>query len=147
MTLLYADPSALIRAYFVDEPDHEDLRALLLEGTAPVVTSELARVELASAVGAASRAGRLRRWRGLLARMDADCGAEGPVTLIALRPPVVLPAAYELVLEQRLRTLDALHLAVALRECPPLAGDGDVELVTRDEQQAAAAKALGLAVR
>ena len=50
MTLLYADTSALVRAYFEDEPDHAPLRERLLEGGEPVVTSELARVELASAI-------------------------------------------------------------------------------------------------
>lgn len=147
MSLLYADPSALVRAYFADEPEHASLRALLLEGAEPVVASELARVELPSAVRAASRAGRLRRWRGLLARIDADCGEEGPLTLLALRPAVVLEPAYRLLLEHRLRTLDALHLAVALEECPALADGEDIVLVTRDEQQAAAATAVGLAVR
>ncbi len=147
MSLLYADPSALVRAYFADEPDHASLRSLLLEGAEPVVTSELARVELASAVRAASRAGRLRKWRGLLARIDADCGEEGPLTLLALRPAVVLEPAYRLVLEHRLRTLDAVHLAVALAECPALADGEEVVFVTRDEEQAAAAAAVGLAVR
>jgi predicted nucleic acid-binding protein len=145
VTVLYADPSAIIRAYFADEPDHDELRALLLESGEAVVTSELARVELASAVRAAARAARLRRWRGLLARLDADCGEEGPLTLLAMRPAVVLGPAYRLVLEYRLRTLDAIHLAVALEEGPALAGGEEVVLVTRDEAQAEAAAALGLA--
>jgi predicted nucleic acid-binding protein len=148
VSLLYADPSALVRAYFADEPEHQALRALLLEGDDPVVTSELSRVELASAVRAAGRARRFRGWQRLLARIDADCGDEGPVVLIALRPEVVVEAAYSLVLVHRLRTLDAVHLAVALEECPALAGgEQDVVFVTRDEDQAAAAGALGLAVR
>jgi predicted nucleic acid-binding protein len=147
VTLLYADTSAILRAYFADEPDHDELRALLLEGSDSVVTSEIARVELASAVRAASRAARLLRWRALLARIDADCAEAGPIALLALRPAIVLPRAYRLVLDHRLRTLDALHLAVALEEGPALADGGAIEFVSRDEDQAAAAGALGFALR
>lgn len=146
MSLIYADTSALLRAYFADEPDHAQLRAMLLEGDQPVVTTELARVELASAIRAAGEAGRLGGIRGLLARIDADCGEDGPVALIRLRPEVVLPRAYRLALEHRLRTLDALHLAVAIEECVALAEDGDILFVTRDEHQAEAASTLGMGV-
>lgn len=147
MSLVYADTSALLRAYFADEPDHAGLRAMLLEGGEPVVTSELARMELASAVRAAATAGRLRRWRGVLARFDADCQDDGPIALLRLRPEVVLPTAYELVLKHRVRTLDALHLAAAVEECPALAPGEAVVFVTRDANQAATAVALGLVGR
>ena len=53
MTLYYADTSAIIRAYFVDEDDHESLQELIFAGDDPVVTSELTRVEFASATVAA----------------------------------------------------------------------------------------------
>lgn len=147
MSLLYADPSALLRAYFADEPEHAELRSMLLEGEEPVVTSEVSRVELASATRAAARGGRLRSWRALLTRIDADCQEEGPIALIRLRPEVVLPVAYGLVLERRLRTLDAIHLAVAAEECPALAGNDDIVFVTRDRDQAAAAATAGFARR
>jgi predicted nucleic acid-binding protein len=147
LTVLYADPSALARAYLADEPDHAVLRTLLLEGSDAVVTSDLTRVELASAVRAAGRAGRLRTWREVLERIDLDCGAGGPVGLIALRPTVVLEAAYLLVLEHRLRTLDAIHLAVAVEEGLAASAGEELLFVTRDADQAAAAPALGLAVR
>ncbi len=146
MSLLYADTSALVRAYFADEADHRVLRETLLEGGDPVVTSELARVELASAIRAAGASGRLRRPNGVLARIDADCREAGPIALLRLRPQAVLPRAYDLVLEHRLRTLDAIHLAVAQEECPLIAGDDEFVFVTRDEDQAAAAAAVGFAV-
>jgi uncharacterized protein len=146
LTLLYADPSAILRAYFVDEPDHGTLRALLLEGDRAVATSELSRLELASAVRAAARAGRLPHWREVLAGIDADFGEQGPLVLMALRPPVVLDRARRLVLDHRLRSLDAVHLAVALEECPELSGGGEVLFVTRDADQARAAVAEGLEV-
>jgi predicted nucleic acid-binding protein len=144
MSLLYADTSALLRAYFVDEPDHAPLRAQLLEGDDPVITSEITRFEMASAIRTTARAGRLRRWQDLLARIDADAGEEGPLTLIALRSSIVLPTAYRLVLQHRLRTLDAVHLAVALEEGPALADEEGVVFVTRDADQATAAAAVGL---
>jgi len=147
VSLLYADTSALLRAYFADEPDHALLRAALLEGDEPVVTSELTRVELASAIRGAAAAGRLPRWRELLDRIDADCGEDGPIDLLALRPHVVLPTAHRLVLDQRLRTLDAIHLAVAVEECPELADGEGVAFVTRDSDQRIAATEVGLTVR
>jgi len=146
VSLIYADTSAIVRAYFVDEPEHAELRSLLLEGGKAVVTSEIARIELASAIGAASRTGRLKRWRGLLARIDTDCGEDGPITLLELRSEFVLPTAHRLVLDHALRSLDAIHLAVALEECPALADGEEIVFVTRDERQAAAASALGFAL-
>lgn len=147
MSLLYADTSALLRAYFVDEPDHERLRAMLLEGTEPVVTSEIARLELASALAGASRSGRLPRWRALLARVEEDLAETGPVQLIALRPDTVLPTAHRLILEHPLRTLDALHLAVALEDGPAIADGAEIVFITRDDEQARAARALRFSVR
>jgi len=144
VSLIYADSSALVRAYFPDEPDHADLRTLLLEGNEAVVTSEIARLELASAARGASSGGRLSRWSELLARIDVDLAEGGPIGPIGLRPDLILPAAYRLVVEHRLRTLDAIHLAVCVEECPAFAGDDTIIFVTRDREQAAAARALGL---
>ncbi len=146
MSLLYADSSALARAYFSDEKDHAVLRTMLLEGNEPVVTSEIARIELASAVRAAS--GRhLARVRDLLARIDSDFAEGGRIGPIDLRSEIILPAAYRLVVEHGLRTLDAIHLAVCVEDCPAFAGDSPIAFVTRDLDQAAAARALGLDVR
>jgi hypothetical protein len=66
--------------------------------------------------------------------------------LLRLRSDVIVPLAHRLVLDHRLRTLDALHLAVAIEECPVLAHGDDVSFVTRDEEQATAARALGFHV-
>lgn len=146
MTVLYADTSALARAYFVDEVDHRALRGLLLDGDDPVVTSEIARLELTSAVLAAARAGRVRRPATVLARLDADCGDGGPLALVRLDPESVLPEAHRLLQAHPLRTLDAIHLAVALVELPGLADTTEIGFVTRDETQALAARAEGLAL-
>jgi predicted nucleic acid-binding protein len=147
VSLLYADSSALARAYFSDEDDHSELRTMLLEGKEPVVTSEIARLELASAVRAAASGRRVARFNDLLARIDADFAEGGPIGPIDLRSDVILPAAYRLVLAHGLRTLDAIHLAVCVEDCPAFAGDSPIAFVTRDVAQAAAARTLGLDVR
>ncbi len=144
MSLLYADTSALVRAYFVDEPEHAELRARLLEGDEAVVSSELTRLEFAGAVSVAARTGRLRKPRLFLDRFDADCSSDGPIALLRLDPEAVFPLAYRLVTEHDIRTLDAVHLAVASTSATELAGGESVVLVTRDDRQAAAASAMGL---
>jgi len=111
-----------------------------------VVTSELARIELASAMVSASRTGRTPDWEEVLATMEADTGPAGRIALIALRRESILPSASRLVTEHRLRTLDAIHLAVAI-EGPGLAAGEEMAFVTGDRDQAAAARALGLTVR
>jgi hypothetical protein len=66
-------------------PDHRaELRALLFDGPDPVVTSELTRVELASAVSSAGRARRMQSPRIVLDRFDLDCGEDGPFSLLRL---------------------------------------------------------------
>jgi uncharacterized protein len=146
VTLYYADTSAVIRAYFADEPDHTPLRRLLLSGRHPVVTSELTRVEFASAVAAAHRGGRVVQPERYLDWFDEDCDQDGPLTLVRLDAAAVLPFARELVTVERLHTLDAIHLAVALTDGRALAAGDQVVLVTRDTQQAIAAKARGMSV-
>jgi predicted nucleic acid-binding protein len=146
LSVLYADTSALVRAYFADEPEHQELRARLLEGEEAVVSSEITRLEFASAVGAAARTRRLRRSRLFLDRFDADCIDDGPIALLRLEPEEVFPLAYRLLTEHDLRTLDAIHLAVASTSARALSGGEPVMLVTRDQRQAAAATAMGLAI-
>ncbi len=146
MSLLYADSSALVRAYFVGEPYHAELRSLLFDTREPVVTSELARLELASAARAAGSSGRLAEWRAVLARIEADISEGGPIRPIALRPEVVLLTAYRIVTNYAVRTLDAIHLAVAIEDCPAIAAGAEIVFVTRDGDQARAARELGLAV-
>lgn len=143
MSLLYADTSALVGAYLADEPDHLKLQELLLRGN-PVVTSEIARVEFGSAVMAAARDRRIRKPDVILARFDADCGADGMLTLLRLDSGPILELAYRLVRNHVLGSLDAIHLAVAASEAKSLAGDEDVVLVTRDSRQIEAARKMGI---
>jgi predicted nucleic acid-binding protein len=137
--VLFADTSALARVYLEDEPDARVLRTLLLDSGEAVVASELVRVELARSAKGAERAGRLTSAAMMLDLVDDDL--DGPITVVDLDPPAILSRARELVLEHRLGTLDAIHLAVAVdfRDT----GSDDVVFVTRDADQAAAATALG----
>lgn len=146
MSVLYADTSALVRLYLPDEIGHEELSRLFMDGEDPVVTSELSRLELTSILTSASRAGRLSDPAAVLARFDVDCSDEGPLSLVRLNPVADFPAAQRLLVAHRLRTLAALHLAVVLEEVRPLAGGERVVVVTADEEQAEAAKAIGLEV-
>ncbi len=145
--LVYADTSALVRAYFADEPEHDELRALLRESSDPVVTSELARLEFASATFSAARTGRLRRPEVVVARFDEECRTDGPIALLALEPLRVFPECHRLIAMHPVRTLDAIHLAVALLDAARMAGGGEAIFVTRDEKQGIAAKSEGLTVR
>jgi len=63
---------------------------------------------------------------------------------LRLDPHDVFPLAYRLLMEHDLRTLDALHLAVAATSATALAGADSLVLITRDDRQAAAARAMGL---
>jgi len=147
MSLLYADSSALLRAYFADEDEHIELRSLLLGEREPVVTSEISRLELASAVRSAYSAGRVARSSDLLGRIEGDLAEDGAISPIDLRAEVIFPTAYRFILDHRLRPLDAIHLAVCAEDCPVLAGDDEIIFVTRDDDQAKAARALGFTVR
>ncbi|GAB3369442.1 type II toxin-antitoxin system VapC family toxin [Amycolatopsis echigonensis] len=144
----YADTSALATAYLKDEPGHREMRELLLEGPDLVFSSELTRIEFTSALTAAKRAGRIPDARIVLEHFDRLASPEGALVLIPFRPERVFSAAQRLVAENYpIRTLDALHLAVVMRETAELTGGQPITVVTRDARQAEAAKANGLLVR
>ena len=140
--MLFVDTSALARAYLEDEPDSKTLRTLLLDSGEAVVASELVRVELARSAKGAERAGRIANAAVILEGIDADL--DDPITVVDLEPRAVLPRARELVLAHRLGTLDAIHLAVAVEEARR--ASDPLVFVTRDADQAAAAKALGFSL-
>ena len=144
--MLYVDPSVIVAAYFGDEPDHSRCHDMLFEGAGPAVVSEVARAEVASAVWAAARAGRIPDGNVVISRFDTDCAAGGPIKLLALRPGPAIERAVDLIREHRLRALDAIHLAVALEDARPLAGDEPIRFATRDRDQASAAAALGFRI-
>jgi len=143
--MLFADSSALARAYLKDESEHDVLRALLLESGSIVMCSELVLVEVSRAFAAAGRARRLRPKvvSDLLEQLDHDTRDDGVVSLVTFDANQTLARARDLVVRFPLATLDALHLAVADREGRALAADDGVVFVTRDDDQRRAAEALG----
>jgi predicted nucleic acid-binding protein len=144
VSVRYCDTSALARCYFADEPDSEALRSLLVSSSDPVITAQLATVELRSSVAAAVRAGRLRRATPTLDRIQHDL-ASGAITLVPMTTAIV-EGATELVMRHVLRTLDALHLATALHARALSDPEGQLVFITRDRLQATAARGEGLAV-
>jgi predicted nucleic acid-binding protein len=142
LSVLYVDTSALARIYLVDDPDARALATLLLDGDREVATSELSDVELARAIKTAERGRRIASADRVLRTVQRHLGSA--VALVPLNPGAVLPSARRIVLEHRVRTLDAIHLAVALDL--RVAAEDDLTFVTRDAGQAAAAEALGLPV-
>lgn len=145
MTVFYADTSAVVGAYLSDEADHAELRELLIDSGHLVLTSELTRLEFASAMTAAKRDGRIPDAREFLAQFDED--TRTVLGVIPLEPPRIFPAARRLVTDNYpVRTLDAIHIAVAMHDTAELTGGEPVTFVTRDERQAEAAKANGFKV-
>ncbi|SEO60419.1 hypothetical protein [Amycolatopsis saalfeldensis] len=72
------------------------------------MSSELARIELASAVTAAKRTGRIPDASVVLDHFDWMASQEGPVVLIPFRPQrIFLPAKWLVMENYPLRTLDA----------------------------------------
>jgi predicted nucleic acid-binding protein len=111
---MYLD-SCIIVKLLVVEPDSEFfIRSL--EGK-PLVTSELARTEVFSALLARERAGKIaaadrrRAWKELHARMEAGEIKVEPLNSLVLRKAThCLDHCHP---EVPLRTLDAIHLATA----------------------------------
>jgi predicted nucleic acid-binding protein len=144
--MLYADTSALARAYLTDEADHQRLRRLLREGTDSVVTSDLTIVELLSTVRRAFRDRRHRHVDRLIERVEEEFADPYVFTVLRFESTMVLPTARRLVLTHPLSALDAMHLAVALVTAVPLADGDPFTFVTRDAAQGKAARAEGLTV-
>jgi predicted nucleic acid-binding protein len=144
--ITYTDPSAIMSVLLRDAPDHAELVELLLHGDGPVLTSELATVEVASACMAAERGGRVPDGRFVAEGFDRLCAPGGRIRLLDLRTAEVFAKACDLMEDHRLYALDAIHVAVALTEVVPLAAGEPVRFLTRDRTQAQAARALGFTV-
>ncbi len=147
--LLFADSSAIARAYLEDEVDHLTYEELLLGDDMVVATTELAMVEVPRAFLVARRARRIldRTLASLFGELDRAIAAGSLIHVVPLDSGSTLRRASELVRERPLGTLDAIHLAVADREGRALAGHDGLLFVTADATQAAAARALGLETR
>ena len=134
----YFDTSALVKRY-VDEPGSLEIRRLLRARR--VMSSVLLRVEVLSAL-------RRRRDEAVLsarafARLLRRAGADDASWQLVPVSDEIVAVARSRVLQQSLRTLDAIHLAsaetlhrVGLR----------IPFVTADARQADAGRAIGLDV-
>lgn len=138
--MVYVDTSALIKRY-ITEPNSDEFEAFFM-ARVPIVVSRLTLVEIRSTLARRQRAGEISEDIAELAmnevRIDLQDG------LLDVQPVADEQVAQALHLIERLsplplRTLDALHLAIAL-DC------GIDDFATADRQQAEAARALGLNV-
>ena len=139
--IAYIDSSVLVRAYLVDEPDHEEIVGLLANPEVVAVTGTWTRIEVSGALVRAARAGRGDE-KGLLALLDADLGIDGPVTMVSANQADIETEALVMVRAHGLRAMDAWHLAVAGLALPDLLEPGETaSFATRDAAQADVAKA------
>lgn len=143
--IIYIDTSALDRAYLGDQSDSTELARVVYGGNRPVITSELTDVEIASTFARARRDSVIdaATAEGLLEQYAADTSDAGPLGVVALDSDTIA-LAQRYVLGTRLRTLDAMHLAACARF-----GDStpdEVRLLSRDNRQNEAARALGIAL-
>jgi predicted nucleic acid-binding protein len=142
--LVYVDSSVLVRAYLPDEKGHEEARALLDGVEHLLVTSTWTVAEATSALARAARGLRVEELDAVLAVLAADTGDDGPVTLLRGESVQVERASTRIVRDHAIRSLDALHLAVAQLAAMPLLEPGQrLGFATRDDAQAAVAEALG----
>ncbi|MGI8726237.1 MAG: type II toxin-antitoxin system VapC family toxin [Solirubrobacterales bacterium] len=137
---VFCDSSALVKLY-VDEADHELIREL-----AVIVISDLARVEVASAIWRKHRLGEIEREDAavLIGDFEADLAADdvnSPRFSTVAPGRSVLDRAAELVEQHGLRAYDAVQLgsAAIAREVDPDCG----EFACFDQDLRSAAEAVG----
>lgn len=146
--LIYLDSSVLARAYLPDEPGHAEALALL-EGDDELVTGPFTWIEVTGLLVRAQQAGRMAASIDeALDVLDDDMGEDGPVTVVRPLDSVgVELMARALVRDHALRALEALHIATALAVLPELVSpDETAAFASRDPEQSAAARAVGLTV-
>lgn len=137
--IVYAESSAVL-AWLLGEPS-QSVVLEQLRGATRVVSSSLTAVECARGLARASAAGRLSRVDELAALRLLD-RAESSWDVHALSGPVLARARGTFPIEL-VRTLDALHLATALRFQEVL---GAIVVLSFDERIRRNAEAMGLRV-
>jgi predicted nucleic acid-binding protein len=142
--LVYVDSSVLVRAYLPDEKGHDDARSLLDAAEHLLVTSTWTAVEVTSALARAARGLRVEDLDAVLAVLAADTGDDGPVTVLRGDTTQVERASARIVRDHAIRSLDALHLAVAELAATQLLEPGQrLGFATRDDAQRVVAEVLG----
>jgi predicted nucleic acid-binding protein len=141
----------MARAYLADEDGHREAVALINDPDVAAVTGSWTRIEVS---GALVRAARARRTNGgpdgrdLLALLDTDLQADGPVTIVGAPQDEVEREALRIVRAHGLRAMDAWHLAVAKLVAPTLVDRGEaMGFASRDASQRAVAELLGFEPR
>jgi hypothetical protein len=124
----YLDASALVKLA-VHEPETPALERAVLDRDA-LFTSEIGAIELQRALGRTGHASALDQAQAVL-----------EAVFLADLTPAVRSQAGRLA-ARSLRTLDAIHIATAASLSLP-----DLDFITYDDRQAAAARAQGLRVR
>ncbi len=142
--MLFFDTSALGAAY-LDRSGGGWIRALLFGGPDPAMVSELADVEFPSTLHRTRRNHLIteERVQALLDAYDVDTSSDGPIGVLRLSP-ATYAAARQIVLDEVIGTLDAMHLASA--HLLQSRTDQPVTVVTLDRRQATAARRLGFTV-
>lgn len=143
--IIYVDSSVLVRAYLPDENGHTAANDLLI-GEDALVTSTWTLVEVSSALTRAARGGRANL-DDLLAAFETDTAVDGPIALLRPDAVAVEARAIEIVCEHAIRSLDALHLAVAELAAMPLSSPEACGFASRDTAKAEVAAKLGFLVR
>lgn len=144
--IIYLDSSVLARAYFADESGHQAAAELLNAPDVACITGSWTRVEVTGAIIRAGRAGRVDELT-LLNMLAEDLGDGGRVAGVAVDQEDIERRALEVVRAHGLGAMGAWHVAVASIVLPLLLDSGEFGLfATRGQEQAAAAKALGMGV-
>jgi predicted nucleic acid-binding protein len=137
--MIYADTSALVKRY-LDEPFSADFEALLQQG--PMTISHLTIVEVRCALARRRRNHEIETLRESRANAELAADIQDGALVLSDINATHFTAAYHLIgrlADTPLRTLDALHLAVAEQISA-------VAFATADKTQADAAAALGFTV-
>ena len=145
--IAYVDSSFLVRSYLVDETDHAQVRAMLVDPAITAITGSWTRVEVTGSIVRAARAHRGDEQALLeLFREDTE-GERAPLTVVDVMQAEVELVALGIVRRTGIRSMDAWHLACASLALPALAEPGEeLGFATRDAEQAAVAREFGYTV-
>lgn len=145
--IVYIDSSALIRSYLPDEPDHNDVRALLDDVKTATISGSWTRIEVTGALVRAARSNRVRAERVLELFHRDTAPSNGPLLLVDALQADIEGLALQMVRSSGIRSMDAGHLACASIAFDNLAEPGEERgFATRDAEQAAVAKELGYTI-
>jgi hypothetical protein len=132
---------------YVGQGGQQWIHDLLYRRPGLAMVSELADVELPSLLSRSQRDHVIsdEELQGLLGRYDVETDRDGPIGVHRLSP-ATYALARQIVLDETVGTLDAVHLAAALQVHRRDPERQPVTFVTLDRRQATAGRRLGLAV-